>query len=315
MEIKQNLTTVNFNSNGMKQIRGCVIHSMWGTYLGSIQWFKNPDVKASAHYLISQDGQITQMVKDSDMAWHAGVYDSGKCPDWALPNPNFYCLGIEFEDRREKDWPYPAPQRNAGAWLVSNLMQKYNIPREHILLHKNLNPSRRSDPVGQFSFLWLFSQVVSENDTLEEYKTQLAREIKNKNDTWQELQEVKSELEGVKAENITHQNYIKSLAITLQSEPEPASILGKITTLISEEDRLRKAVADCDEAKQKLDECQFSKQEIQNINNQQANTILEFRNNNEALKKELEHCKTGAKLTPFFKIGGIYLCTEANGKT
>ena len=159
MTVKQNLTPVNFTKGGMRQIRGLVIHSMDGTYQGSIAWFKNPWAKASAHYLISESGEITQMVKDVDEAWHAGIFDK-PIADWLLPNPNFFCLGIEFEDKRDRNWKYPGPQRKAGAWLVKMLMDKYNIPEDHIVLHKDLSPSRRSDPVGQFSFNWLLKNTM-----------------------------------------------------------------------------------------------------------------------------------------------------------
>lgn len=166
MTIKEDLTAVNFTPNGMKEIRGIVIHSMWGTFLGSVAWFRNTDSRASAHYLISQEGEIRQMVADKDMAWHAGIYDE-PIPEWLLPNPNFYCLGIEFEDRREEDWPYPDAQRKAGAWLVGMLMDRYSIPKDHVVLHKDLNPSRRRDPVGEFSFDWLFDKIVSPKPPVE----------------------------------------------------------------------------------------------------------------------------------------------------
>jgi hypothetical protein len=161
MDIVKSLTTVNFNPGGMKAIRGIVLHSMWGTQNGSIAWFKNPDAKASAHYCISGVGEIVQVVDESklDRAWHAGIYDEGKCPDWAMPNPNDWCIGIELEDNRSVDWSYPEPQREALRFLVTNLMDRYSIPRDHVLLHRDLNPSRRSDPVGQFSFDWLFGET------------------------------------------------------------------------------------------------------------------------------------------------------------
>lgn len=158
MEIKQDLTSVNFTSNGMKQVRGIVLHSMWGTQAGSISWFKNPQAQASAHYCVGKDGQIVQCVLDKDMAWHAGIFDE-PVPDWVRPNPNYYCIGIELEDNRDSNWAYPQAQREATAWLLDMLMKKYGIAKDHVLLHKNLNPSRRSDPVGQFSFDWAFTQL------------------------------------------------------------------------------------------------------------------------------------------------------------
>lgn len=154
MTNKKDLLTINFTPDGIKEHRGIVMHSMWGTYTGSIAWFKNPSSKASAHYLISENGEITQMVEEKDMAWHAGIIDD-VAPDWVLPNPNWYTIGIELEDKRDPNWQYPEAQRKAASELVSAIKNRYKIPNDKIMLHKQLNPSRRSDPVGNFSFEWL----------------------------------------------------------------------------------------------------------------------------------------------------------------
>jgi N-acetylmuramoyl-L-alanine amidase CwlA len=154
MQIKKNITNVNFTPNGMREVRGVVLHSMWGTYAGSIAWFKNPDAQASAHFLVSATGEITQMVEEKDMAWHAGVIDQGKPPSWVLPNPNFYTIGIELEDKRDANWQYPEAQRKATRELCDYLKTKYNLSNDRFLLHRNLVPSRRSDPVGAFSYDW-----------------------------------------------------------------------------------------------------------------------------------------------------------------
>lgn len=167
MNIVDSLTTVNFNPGGMSAIKGIVLHSMWGTQNGSIAWFKNPDAQASAHFCISGVGEIVRVVDERklDRAWHAGVYDAGKCPDWAMPNPNNFCIGIELEDNRDSNWAYPETQRIALRQLVNFLIDKYSIQKDHILLHRNLCPSRRSDPVGMFSFDWLFPSTPTQPST------------------------------------------------------------------------------------------------------------------------------------------------------
>ena len=38
----------------------------------SIKRLKNPKFKVSCHYLINRKGKIIQMVKDKNIAWHAG---------------------------------------------------------------------------------------------------------------------------------------------------------------------------------------------------------------------------------------------------
>lgn len=164
MTIKKDLTTVNFTSKTSREIKGIILHSMWGTQAGSIAWFKNPDAKASAHYCISKNGVIVQCVEDKDIAWHAGVFDE-PIADWLKPNPNYMTIGIELEDEKKADWIYTNKQIEALKWLVDRLCAMYDIPQDssHILLHKNLNPSRRSDPVGNFDLNWVLSNSQPEN--------------------------------------------------------------------------------------------------------------------------------------------------------
>ena len=66
-------------------VSAVVIHYTEGSYAGCISWFKNCDAQVSAHYVIrSADGQVTQMVREADKAWHART-----------ANP--YTIGIEHE--------------------------------------------------------------------------------------------------------------------------------------------------------------------------------------------------------------------------
>ncbi len=68
-----------------KEVSAVVIHYTEGSYAGCISWFKNCDAEVSAHYVIrSSDGQITQMVREADKAWHART-------------ANGYTIGIEHE--------------------------------------------------------------------------------------------------------------------------------------------------------------------------------------------------------------------------
>lgn len=80
-----NPTTCNYSSRSGTAISAITIHFMQGSYAGSISWFKNCSANVSAHYNVrSSDGQITQMVLESDKAWHVG-------------NHNPYTIGIENE--------------------------------------------------------------------------------------------------------------------------------------------------------------------------------------------------------------------------
>jgi N-acetyl-anhydromuramyl-L-alanine amidase AmpD len=68
-----------------KEISAVVIHYTEGTYAGCISWFQNCESEVSAHYVIrSVDGQVAQMVREKDKAWHART-------------ANGYTIGVEHE--------------------------------------------------------------------------------------------------------------------------------------------------------------------------------------------------------------------------
>jgi len=105
---------------------------------------------------------------------------------------------------------------------------------------------------------WLHPRSLPTDDTcqqqLEQCRKQVKQEIQWKNETWQELQEVKQDLEGMQAENMSYQNFQKQLAITLSCENDTAKILGAITKLIKVEDDIRKIQKDKEILQQALQE-------------------------------------------------------------
>lgn len=116
-----------------------VIHTMQGSYSGSISWFQNPAAQGSAHYNIrSSDGEITQMVDESDTAWHAGN-----------SNINGRSVGIEHEGFVADPGRWNTEQMYASsARLVRMLCDRYRIPidREHIIGHYQVPRSGTGAP-------------------------------------------------------------------------------------------------------------------------------------------------------------------------
>lgn len=116
-----------------------IIHTMQGSYSGSIGWFRDPanPYDTSTHYLIrSSDGDITQMVEEADTAHHIGGW-----------NP--WTIGIEHEGYIENPsrW-YTDVMYRSSARLVRHLCDKYSIPidREHILGHVEVPGASHTDP-------------------------------------------------------------------------------------------------------------------------------------------------------------------------
>jgi N-acetyl-anhydromuramyl-L-alanine amidase AmpD len=105
----------NWSSRDATAISHVVIHTMEGSYAGSINWFLNPDSQVSSHYLMrSSDGQVTQMVRDAKKAWHAR-------------SANVYTLGIEHEGFVDNpDW-YTGVMYDESAKLTAYMCNAYQI--------------------------------------------------------------------------------------------------------------------------------------------------------------------------------------------
>lgn len=110
---------------------------------GVIEEFKLYHV--SSHYLIDRNGSIYRLVADKDIAYHAGT---SKMPDGRI-NVNNFSIGIELI-YHETESPVEA-QYQSLAQLVKYLQSKYEIPSTYILGHKDIAPSRKTDP---WNFDW-----------------------------------------------------------------------------------------------------------------------------------------------------------------
>ncbi|MFI1091304.1 N-acetylmuramoyl-L-alanine amidase [Streptomyces sp. NPDC020917] len=124
-----------------EDIRYIVIHDMEGTFEGSIQEFQNSTAYASAHYLVADDGRVTQMVQTKDEAWHA-----------ANKTVNMHSVGVEHEGYAMKagSW-YAEPEYDSSAALVKFLAAKFGIPldRQHIIGHDEVPGPLDANVSGQ----------------------------------------------------------------------------------------------------------------------------------------------------------------------
>ncbi|MEV4102320.1 N-acetylmuramoyl-L-alanine amidase [Nonomuraea sp. NPDC049649] len=115
-----------------------VIHVTQGSYAGTISWFQNPSSNVSAHYVIkSSNGAVTQMVRDKDVAWHAGN-----------SSYNNRSIGIEHEGWvNDASWFTDAMYRSSAA-LARHLADKYGIPKNRtgIIGHNQVPGATHTDP-------------------------------------------------------------------------------------------------------------------------------------------------------------------------
>ncbi|UCE27509.1 MAG: N-acetylmuramoyl-L-alanine amidase [Candidatus Coatesbacteria bacterium] len=65
------IASPNYSSRGDEKPRMVVLHYT-ADGGAAVEWFRNPESKASAHYVVARDGSVVQMVDLAHSAWHAG---------------------------------------------------------------------------------------------------------------------------------------------------------------------------------------------------------------------------------------------------
>ncbi len=144
----------NFSPNHSKKIRSkryikfVIIHyTGMQSEIESIRRLKNPKYKVSCHYLINRKGKVVQMVRDNNIAWHAG---KSKWKNYV--NLNKFSLGIELINKGHK-FGYQNFSRNQIASLIKLcklLKKKYSIKKDNFLGHSDIAPLRKIDPGEKF---------------------------------------------------------------------------------------------------------------------------------------------------------------------
>ena len=120
--IKQFIRSPNSSSRNVgTKIDKIVLHCTEGSLASALAEFQRGDSrKVSAHYVIDRNGDIYQMVNDTDCANHCMGANSGS-------------IGIEHVGSETDS--LAAPQATASAALIRWLLQEHQIPRTNIFGH------------------------------------------------------------------------------------------------------------------------------------------------------------------------------------
>jgi N-acetyl-anhydromuramyl-L-alanine amidase AmpD len=112
-----------------QSIRYVVIHVTEGTFWGSVEWLQNPEAHASSHYVVSRQGRIVQMVREADVAWHAGNR-----------RINELSTGIEHEGITHHPAGFTRAQYEASARLAAYIARRSLMPitRRHFIGHSEV---------------------------------------------------------------------------------------------------------------------------------------------------------------------------------
>lgn len=121
--VSRTLLTANRSPRGGRAIDHIVIHYTTSRNIeGSIKHFLNGSPRVSAHYIVGRDGELVQMVPDSEAAWHAGNSDM-----------NARSIGIEHVAAVGD--AMTTAQEATSAALIRWLCDTYGILRGRIIPH------------------------------------------------------------------------------------------------------------------------------------------------------------------------------------
>jgi len=103
----------------------------------------DPAAEVSAHYVISEAGEVIRLVPEDSRAWHAGAsYWRG------TRDVNSASIGIELDHPGHALGyrPFADAQIDALLPLLHRIVKAHDIPRANVVGHSDVAPARKIDP-------------------------------------------------------------------------------------------------------------------------------------------------------------------------
>ena len=183
------------NKSGVLNPRLLIVHDTAGglDYKGSVSWLRNPQAKASAHFVVGRNGEIVQLAAMSVKTWHAGksIYKGkSNVNDFSIgieiANPGKMTMGVGETKSRASfgqtfdvkkygvkfaetahhgaGWwmPYPEAQMTAVLNLAMAIRDRYEITE--VAPHYIISPGRKIDVNPLFPLSWLQAKMKGRQD-------------------------------------------------------------------------------------------------------------------------------------------------------
>ena len=107
------------------------------------------EAKVSAHYVVSEKGDVIQLVDEKERAWHAGE------AFWrGMSNINARSIGIEMANPGHTNGyvHFPEAQMQSVIALCKEIMVRHEIPARNIVGHSDVAFLRKMDPGELFNW-------------------------------------------------------------------------------------------------------------------------------------------------------------------
>ncbi|MDX3062433.1 peptidoglycan recognition family protein [Streptomyces sp. ND04-05B] len=114
-----------------------IVHVTQGSFASAVKVFQDPAHQAATHYIVGQNGRVTQMIRELDVAYHAGNRSY-----------NERSIGIEHEGFVDRPQDFTPEMYAASALLTAEICARYELPvdREHIIGHVEVPGTDHTDP-------------------------------------------------------------------------------------------------------------------------------------------------------------------------
>ncbi|MFE0423683.1 N-acetylmuramoyl-L-alanine amidase [Streptomyces sp. NPDC058953] len=114
-----------------------IIHVVQGSFPTALRVFKDPGHGAATHYVVRKDGHVAQMIRELDVAFHAGNRSF-----------NERSVGIEHEGFVDRPQDFTDAMYAGSARLTAGICVRYGLPadREHIIGHVEVPGTDHTDP-------------------------------------------------------------------------------------------------------------------------------------------------------------------------
>jgi N-acetylmuramoyl-L-alanine amidase len=150
---RRNIQSIVIHYTGMRSLQSAVERLISKKY------------EVSSHYLVSRAGKIMQLVKDNNIAWHAGI------SNWFnFKNLNKNSIGIELENKGHQYGyqDFPNKQITELIKILKRLKKKFKIQNINITGHSDIAPHRKTDPGEKFPWKKLYKNDLAIWHSLDE---------------------------------------------------------------------------------------------------------------------------------------------------
>ena len=150
---RRNIQSIVIHYTGMRSLQSAVERLISKKY------------EVSSHYLVSRAGKIMQLVKDNNIAWHAGI------SNWFnFKNLNKNSIGIELENKGHQYGyqTFPSKQIVQLIKILKILKRKFKIKNVNITGHSDIAPNRKIDPGEKFPWKKLYKNDLAIWHSLDE---------------------------------------------------------------------------------------------------------------------------------------------------